>query len=100
VYGEGGKSNRIDPEVCSNLKFFIGSEIMQALGFALSVGDLGFWCGLKSKKRVLATKIEGRTRIRTGVAWIKTKSDNHYTIQPFTFQKILHVNPEVFNLIT
>ena len=35
---------------------------------------------VKTKK---CSKKKGRTRIRTGVAWIKTKSDNHYTIQPF-----------------
>jgi hypothetical protein len=37
------------------------------------------------------TKTKGRTRIRTGVAWIKTKSDNHYTIQPITNTQISYI---------
>jgi hypothetical protein len=41
---------------------------------------------VKTKK---CSKKKGRTRIRTGVAWIKTKSDNHYTIQPFCVSKSL-----------
>ena len=35
-----------------------------------------------NKIRMKILKKIGRTRIRTGVNWIKTNCDNHYTIQP------------------
>ena len=52
----------------------------------------------KSKVRAKkAAKKKGRTRIRTGVAWIKTKSDNHYTIQPFCGSKSLLISKILYS---